>query len=339
MSLHLLKTADKIPLEPVIALIGPEAYLRRKLRENIVGRALGTGMRDMNFSSFQAGEDAMARVVDACRQYPCFTEKRAVLLRDVSRIRKKEGEELIGYLKAPSPSTVFLLDDEKLDGRLDWVKALKKAAHWIETEPCASEECLSWIRDCFKREGKSPDPGVVEQILEWVGASLEALQLTVTQICLFAGEAPAVSLGDVERLLIKVTEEDVFAVVDQIFAGRVKECHAALQALLSGGEAPLKILALIYRHLAILLTLKDSRGAGSSDLLRMPPFARRRYEEQASKYGARLHVGLMAPLTKADVQLKLSPLDKSLILKYAVEEMMRLLGQGADQLRKARNLA
>lgn len=66
---------------------------------------------------------------------------------------------------------------------------------------------------------------------------------------------------------------------------------------------------------------------------------RRKYEEQAKKYGARLHVGLIAPLTRADVQLKLSPLDKNLILKNTVEELMRLLGQGGNQLRKAGNFS
>lgn len=338
MSLYLLKSADKIPLEPIIAIVGPESYVRRRLRENIVVRALGSGLKDMNLNVFQAGEDAMDKIVDACRQYPCFTEKRAVVLRDISRIRKKESEELLAYLAAPSASTVFLVEDEKVDGRLDWVKALKKSAHWIEVSLCSDDEALAWIRDCFAREKKKPEAGVVERILDWVGASLEALEGTVAQLSLYVGDVPAVSLADIERLLVKVTEENVFEVVDQIFAGQIRECHASLQALLAGGEAPLKILALVYRHLAILLTLKEGSGSGS-DLMRMPPMIRRKYEEQAKKYGARLHVGLIAPLTRADVQLKLSPLDKNLILKNTVEELMRLLGQGGNQLRKAGNFS
>lgn len=339
MSLHLLKTSEKIALTPLIALIGPEVYVRRELREALIRRALGAGLREMNYSSFQAGEDEMAKVVDACRDYPCFSEKRVVLLREPSRLRKKEVPELLSYFENPVPSTLFLLEDEKLDGRLDWVKLLKKQSQWIETSEASPRECLQWIQSCFQTEGKKAESEVRERLLEWIGVSLGGLKITVTQLCLFVGDSPQVTLKDLETLLVKVTEENIFEVVDQIFAGNIRECHRSLGALLEGGEAPLKILALVYRHLAILLTLKDSRNSKGSELLRMPPMFRQKYEVQTQRFGSKLHLGLLAPVARADLQLKLSPLDKSLILKNCVEEMIRLLGHTRHETRQARSLS
>jgi DNA polymerase III subunit delta len=335
MSLHLLKSASKIPLTPIVALIGPEAFVRKVLREDLVKRALGASLKEMNFSQFQAGEDEMARVMDACRDYPCFSEKRVVLLRDVGKLRKKEAEEFVGYLKNPQPSTILIVEDEKVDGRLDWVKGLKKHAQWIEVLEASPEDALSWVRNCFQKEGKKAGPEVAERLVDWVGTSLGALQVTVTQLALYVGDAAEVSLEDLETLLVKVTDENIFEVIDAVFAGRLSDLHHSLDALLEAGEAPLKILALVYRHLAILLTLRYSKNPYASDLLRMGPAIRRKYEMQAKRYQRQLKLSLLGPVARADIRLKLSPLSKSLVLKHCVEEIVALLADGRDELRQA----
>ncbi|HKX13475.1 MAG TPA: hypothetical protein VJP40_10005, partial [bacterium] len=58
MSLSLLKSPDRIPLAPVVALVGPESYVRRKLRQSLIERAIAGAIKDMNFSTFDASEGA-----------------------------------------------------------------------------------------------------------------------------------------------------------------------------------------------------------------------------------------------------------------------------------------
>src|SRR5262249_51985931 len=214
---------------------------------------------------------------------------------------------------------------EKLDGRFEWVKALKKKAHWIDVETCEAPELQGWIRDCFRQEGKRVGPEVVDRLLDWVGNSLEALQLAVSQCCLFAGDASEVSLQDLETLLVKVTDENIFEVIDALFERRRVELHRSLDALLETGEEPLRILSLIHRHLSILLSLRFSGPRKAGDNFRMPPMAWRKYEQQAQRFGTKLNLSLWAPLARADLKLKGSFLPRPLILKRSVDEILSLL--------------
>ncbi len=325
MSLALLKNPEQIPLAPVVALIGPEVFVRERLRENLIGRALAGALKDMNFSQFTAGEDDLRRVVEACQDYPCFAAKRVVVLRDAGDLRAKEAEVLSSYLQNPQPTTLFLIEDEKLDGRLDWVKRLKKNAHYLEIPEAEAGEAEQWVRDCLAREGKRAKPEVVERLVDWVGNSLQALQLTVAQCCLYLGDAPELDLAHLESLLVKVTEEDVFAVIDALFAKDYVELHRSLGLLLESGEEPLKILSLIHRHLSILLALKYSGSRQAAATFRMPPMIWRKYEQQAQRYGKKLTPSLWSPVARADLRLKGSPLPRPLLLKRCVDEIIGLL--------------
>jgi DNA polymerase-3 subunit delta len=309
-------------------VVGADAFVRDKLRQSLAERALGSALREMNFSKFQVGEDELSRAMDACRDYPCFSEKRVVVLFGAEKLKKKETPELLRYLQDPQPTTLLVIDAEKLDGRLEWVKALKKQGEVLEVPEVTREEAAAWARKCFEREAKKIPAGLAEELVEMVGNNLGVLQQSVAQLCLYAGDMETVELKDMEDLLVKVSEENIFEVVDSIFSENRRELHRSLRRLLESGEAPLKILALLYRHLSILLVLRFGASASRGGLLRMPPWARRRYDAQANKYARRLKYSLLKPIAEADIRLKGSALSGSLILKNCVNGILGLLAQG-----------
>lgn len=325
MSLSLLKSADKIPLDPVLALLGPEVYLREKLRESLVSRALGNALKDMNFATFHAGDEDMRRILEACQDYPCFAEKRVVSLRDAGELRAKEAEALSAYLDSPQPTTLLLIEADKLDGRLEWVKKLKKKARVIELEAPDRGEAEAWVKQCLQGEGKKATTEVVERIVDWIGSSFLSLKLTVEQCTLFIGDRSELRMEDVEELLVKVTDENVFEVIDALFQKNYVALHRSLEILLESGEEPLKLLSLIHRHISILLTLKFSGLRRAGSLFRMPPMVWKKYEQQAHRYGKRLSLALWAPLTRTDLRLKGSAMPRPLLLKRCVDEIIGLL--------------
>ncbi len=327
MSLSLLRNADQIPIAPLIALIGPEAFVRQKLKERLIERALGTAIREMNLARFQAGEDDLPKAWDACRDFPCFAERRVVVVSSLAKIRKKEGEEFIRYLTAPTESTVLIVEDDKLDGRLDWVKALKKRAHWVDIPEAELGDAQEWVRILLKREKKSAEGEVISRLVEWMGTSLGALQIALQQLAVYVGERQELRISDLEALFVKLSEENVFGVVDAMFRGKEAELYSSLSRLLAMGEPPLKVLALIYRHISILLSLREGGPRETASVFRLNPYFLRQYESQVGKFGRNLHPGLLAPLSKADFALKSSALPDDLILKNCVEEIRASLAQ------------
>lgn len=325
MSFSVVDKFKNISLSPVMVLVGGDSLIREKIRKGFEERSLGDSIRDMNYSKFQGGEDDIKQVVDACREYPCFAERRVVYLAHAEKLRKKESSELITYLKDPQPNTTFLVEAAKLDGRLDWVKALKKIGEYLEVPDLSGEDCLEWLRSCFKKEGKKPGAGVPEMLLDWIGPDLGSLEQAALQCCLYIGEDSEVGSEVIEKNFVKISDENIFEVIDSLFSGRLLQLNRSLGRLLQSGEAPLKILALLYRHLAILLSLRYRTDSQSGNLLRMPPWARRGYEDQVRKYGTKLSYSLLSPISQADWELKSSPIPNSAILKNCVDKISAML--------------
>jgi DNA polymerase-3 subunit delta len=326
----LLPNVKKLADLPVVAIIGGDPFLRNVIQKQLREIALGESFAQMNFGHFLAGEKAMADILAACRDFPCFASRRVVLLQDLEKIKKKEGTELIPYLQDPQPTTLLILEGAKADGRLEWVKVLKKTSEWVEVPTGSTPDAIEWVRQCFSKWKGNYEEGVPEQMVEILGTSFGLLQQATDQLLLMTGPGKTVSQKGVEQLFVKVAEENIFEVLDALFQGDRVGLHRSLDRLLSSGEAPLKILALLYRHLSILLSLRDGRGGQTWSLFRMPPHARRQYQNQASRFGKQLHVGLLQPLVETDRGLKGSPLPKATILKNCVETIGGLLTKRGD---------
>ena len=323
--LALLQQAERLSLDPVIGLIGGDPILRQRFRETLVRRALPKAMAELNFGKYQIGETPIGEILAACQDFPCLAERRVVLVTDLGKLKKKETESLVAYLQSPQTTTCLIVESDKLDGRLDWVKVLKKTATLIEFPAMGKSECADWIKECLDREGKVVEEGVVENLLESVGLDLGCLDQSIRQLALWVGDRKEITRKDVEELLRPISEENIFEVIESIFLAEPAVKFRRLSRLLDSGEAPLKILSLLYRHLSILLALTKSPAGEAWSIFPMPPGIRHRYEHQAGRFGSRLNYGLLEPLTRADQKLKGSPLNKELILKETVEELSSLL--------------
>lgn len=316
---------QNISLHPVMVLLGAEAFRRLERRQAWLAKALSPEMQELNFHAFQGGEDGVGAVLQACRDFPCFAERRVVLLKDAHKTKKKDSALLKGYLAAPVDTTVLILEADKLDGRLDWVKALKKSAFIFEVEPFSAPEAVAWVKGRWREQSVEVEEGVSERLVELLGADLGLLTQAITQLSLFVEEGQALSLAHLDELFVKVSEENIFEVLEALFVGNLPELYRGLERLLKTGEAPLRILALVYRHLSILLALRFAGEAGTWQNFRMPPMARQRYLNQVQRFGARLSYSVLKPLSAMDRKLKSSPLAGERVLKEGIREIAVLL--------------
>lgn len=322
MIFPLLKSLNSLPLQPIMLVIGPDPWLRQQICQSLINRALGSAMKEMNFAQFDSKEEGVLQALQACGEYPCFAEKRVVSLKNLEKISKNEVGPFKKYLEDPQASTLLLLETEKLDGRLDWVKVLKKQAHCIEFEAVSFHECIDWVKICLKRENKNYEEGVPHFVVEMMGRQFGMLQNTVQQLCLYMGKNDTLKLDDCSTVLARVSEENVFELIEALFSQDLAEFHRSFAALLEAGEAPLKILALAYRHLSILLEIKFAKAGESSTL---SPWLQRKYQSQVVEYRQQLNFDLLKPLVEADQKLKGSPLKAKFVLENAFEKLAELL--------------
>lgn len=320
-----LKSYADLPLSPVVVVLGPDPFWLHQVVSLFKDRALGEEFAEMNDSSFVAGETPLEQVLQACRDFPCFAERRVVWLKDAGRIKKKESKFLIDYLQSPPETTLLLISDAKLDGRLDWVKKLKKNALWVQLNPLDRQGALSFLQGAFRDRNLDYDEEVLDALVEALGTQLGILSQTVEQLATYLAEGERLTLEAATPFLKKVSEENIFEVIEATFTGDQRRLSAGLEHLLQSGEAPLKILTLLYRHLSILLSLQNSGEAETRQVFRLPPFIIKNYQQQVRRFGAKLQLGLLGPLVATDHALKHSGLPAPLILKQGLSDLVHRL--------------
>jgi DNA polymerase-3 subunit delta len=130
----------------------------------------------------------------------------------------------------------------------------------------------------------------------------------------------------VAELVLETSGETVFAWTDQVMEGRLPEAIATLDHLIEGGDAALGMVALLARHVRILMRAKELAAGRVSPRelparLGVPPFAVQRYVEQARRFTEARLTDAIGELARLDHDLKSTGLSPHLLLERAVRNL------------------
>ncbi len=99
---------------PIYVLHGEEPYYIDQLSELIVSTALSEDERDFNLEVYYGNDALVTDVINSCKQYPVFAERRVVVLREAQLISKQQGHKddlqlFKHYAEKPLASTVLVI--------------------------------------------------------------------------------------------------------------------------------------------------------------------------------------------------------------------------------------
>lgn len=98
----------------IYVLQGEEAYYIDRLQQLIIDTALTEDQRDFNLSLFYGNTANVREVISACQQYPVFSERKVVVVREAQLIPKQPGHKndldlFASYAEKPLASTVLVI--------------------------------------------------------------------------------------------------------------------------------------------------------------------------------------------------------------------------------------
>lgn len=127
---------------PVYYLHGDDDYLKDGAVRDLLDAAIDPGTRDFNCEIRRAGELDAEAVSSMLSTPPMLAERRAVVLRDVTALKKDARQQLDRYLTRPAADTLLLLVSPagtKVDA------ALAAASESLEFAPLTPERIRRWI--------------------------------------------------------------------------------------------------------------------------------------------------------------------------------------------------
>jgi DNA polymerase-3 subunit delta len=232
---------------PFYVLHGDEPFLERRV---ILGlRTLSLGPDDDGFGvSAHPGDKATwAAVMDDFETLPMLSPRKLVLVEQadpfVSRERARlekfvadlpSGGEVKGVLALCVQTWAATTKLAKMTPDANTIVCRTPASHGL------AQWCVAW---CASHHGKQLDAQAARLLVDLIGPEMGLLDSEMEKLSVYVGSAPKVEARDVDQLVGRCREENVWHLFDLIGQGRTAEALTFLTRLYDQGEEPLKLLS------------------------------------------------------------------------------------------------
>ena len=273
-----------------------------------------------------AAETIVGDIADALAP-SLFSERRALILRDLQDLPEENKDEITRYLTSPDETmTVVFVHKGGVKGKalLDASKKVKPEI--ISCEPLKKEaEKESFVKELFLDIGRKATPGAVSALVGALGSDMRELQAAVSQI---AADAPA---GVIDEVMIDKfhqgrVETTGFDVADATLDGDLSAALIALRSALETGTDPVMITSAIASSLRSLAKVSGAnRATKSFELagpLGMAPWQIDKARRQLHRWSPGAMADAVGAIAQADAEVKGAASDPIYALEKAVTRIV-----------------
>lgn len=308
-ALEFLKSPDGHEIGPIVAVFGPEGYLRGEAIKAICRRLFPE--EDAEAGPIRvAGKDADLRtVLDTLRTISMWSERQLLIVEDADDFVSEHRAELEKYAEKPAKKGVLVLDLKSFPSNTRLAKKVASIGLPLECKSPEGPPLFSWLADYTKRTlGKKLEKDAAQQLVELAGKELGLLVQELTKLATYVGKEPSISVEAVEALVGGWRMRTTWEMLDAVIEGQPGPALQMLDKLLENGEAVQMILGAInwrFRPLAQAVDL-SRQGQPTSQALAeagVKPFAIRPSEAYLRRVGPRASQ-ISGWLLKTDIDLK-----------------------------------
>lgn len=285
---NLVREIKRGKIEPLYFFYGQEQVLAQYVAGVLQEALIPVGMEQLNLTRVDGQRSSEAALVQALEAPPMFGTKRLVIIEQPPFVKPKKGvvyEQWEALLDDWPTYTCAVLLASDVDKRLRSFKELVRKTAAYEFPPLTVAEAASWVEERLRRAKIQYPAGSGRFIVTRCGTDLELLRLEIEKIASYAADG-SVSQADLELLVRDDTATNIFDFVDTVGLRNFMPAWALLTDLLTEGNEPVYLIAMIGRQLRLLLVARMALDAGLSqrqatERLRIHPFPAGKCVQQA----------------------------------------------------------
>jgi DNA polymerase III subunit delta len=320
---ELEKDLNSADLRQVYLVLGPEQFQCSHAVDLLKSKALSPASIAFDYSEFCAGEDPIDEIIKAVNTYPMLSKKRVALVSSAEKLSDGEQEKLLESLKGLSHRGMLILLAEDLDHRKKLYKTIRETGCVAEFAKLKGYALERWAETYVQRAGYRISAASMKKILDLTGADLLNLSTELEKLMLFSGTQKTIPDSSIEDLVRESRQHRIFDLIDAIALRDRTGALRLLENLISGGESPIAIVALMARHCRQILVAKDylrqqmdSREiAAKAQVL---PFLADKFMRQVRSADAAAIQEMYIRIADIDRRLKSSSADGRLLLEQII---------------------
>ena len=214
---------------PAYYLHGEDDYLKEDALRHLLAAAVDPATRDFNLDQRRGAELDAESLGSLLGMPPMMAERRVVVIRDVTALRKEARSALEKYLDSPAPDLLLVLT-APADAKED--KVLARATVPVDCRSLNGAQVPKWIVSRVERDlGARITPAAVELLQSAVGGDLAQLALEIEKLRAYAGA------GEIDEAAVSAVvgirrEETLGHLLDAIAAKDVTRALALVPGVL-----------------------------------------------------------------------------------------------------------
>ena len=306
-------------LKDIYLLLGSEVALADRALSKIT---VELRSQKAEITTLFGGEVAVGEISDALSP-SLFSERRALILRDLQDLPEEAKIEITRYLEAiDSTLTLVLLHKGGVKGKalLDQIKKAKPEL--IACDPLKKEsEKEEFVKNLFLDLGRKASPTAISALVNATGTDLRELSAAVSQL---ASDTPAglIEEAHVNKYHQGKIETTGFDVADKVMEGNFAESLVTLRHAITTGTDPVMITSAIASSLrGIAKVSGTNRAQKSFELageLGMAPWQIDKARRQLNGWNANTLTAAVEAIAKCDAQVKGGASDPIYALEQAL---------------------
>ncbi|HKM01488.1 MAG TPA: DNA polymerase III subunit delta [Sedimentibacter sp.] len=283
MSYNLIKNiTDKNKVPNCLLFYGNEEYYIDYSIKYIKNHYIDESYEDMNYSEFEK-MSSLSDYFGFAETFPFMSERKLCVLKEADfftstgSLDKKEEEKLLKIIdENDSCITIFVIKGGKPDSRKKIVKKLKDKKAVFEFSRLKEDELSKYISNEFKNKNYNismSDSNYMANnsgYLEYESTvSLYHVNNEIHKIMSYKNEKKNITSSDLDLLMIKSVENNIFRLVDYICENNKKKSFEILDEMLLNNIAEQFIIHMIVRQYRMLYqyVVLQKKGYGYNDIL------------------------------------------------------------------------
>lgn len=327
----LIKSLKQGKLLPLYLFFGEEEFLIQEAVDLIIGKAVDPGARDFNFNTVYCKGSSANEIVNLAQTFPFMSERRLVIAKEVEALKAADLEELVAYLRSPSPTTCLVMIANQPRFEKKSVSAAVEAnGAVVRFYSILDRDVSAWIDNWARQRGLSIQRDAAQYVWQVLGSDLQAITNELQKATIYIKDRKNITLDDVKVVVGDFREYTSFDLAAALGAKKQEKAFLILSRLVQEGESPIGLLGSIAWNFRRLMLVKAMEHAGlgideGMKKLRPPVIFHQAtaFKEQVRSYSLGELEKIFEVLLGADKAMKSSGIGGRLVLERMI---MRLCG-------------
>lgn len=291
-TMYLIVTNDKITLDDKLNSI---------IKDN----------KDSEVVHYDLLETPIERLIEDLDTYNFLASKKIIVGHNACFLSSDKSKSLVEhnidifekYIENPSQENILILVCENIDKRKKITSSLVKKAEVIEV--------ISDISSLIKNrlEDYKMDKQTEKLLLEYCGNDSERVFNEIEKLKLYKLEEKVIVGSDIEAIVMKNMDDNIFHLVDSILTGDKKYAFTLYQDFLLHGEQVVNIIRILANKIRLIYQVKVLLNDGNSDqkiskLLKVHEYPVKLARYASYKYSETVLLEKLEKLAKLDLEIK-----------------------------------